>query len=246
MQKTCQLLDREYMGVSFLTLHLERAADNELNHYIENKFHLQVQKYLWLLVCFVNQNSEDKCSKVPVSCVCLQSNCHKWAKTLMSSSFYLQLQCFPRELTDSKKITAKYRGQGKKKWQNKNTLTKQNHQHFPLPEFPEFIFQFKACRLAKTCSDYITLLNVSSDTIAWHHAPLSLQVFQTTNFWITASGRTTEMKPPCLPGRAGAYVNKSHVLVLLLNRCTWTRDTNYLKIHRRNVQTLLPLVPLSL
>lgn len=51
MQKTCQLLYIEYMGISLLTLHLERAADNELNHHIENKFHLQVQKYLWLPIC---------------------------------------------------------------------------------------------------------------------------------------------------------------------------------------------------
>lgn len=51
MQKTRQLLYIEYMGISLLTSHLEGAADNELNHHIENKFHLQVQKYLWLLIC---------------------------------------------------------------------------------------------------------------------------------------------------------------------------------------------------
>lgn len=78
------------MGISLLILHLEREADNKLNHYIENKFCLQVQKYLWLLICFVNPNLQVAHNICLLICVCLQSNCHKWAKALMSSSSYLQ------------------------------------------------------------------------------------------------------------------------------------------------------------
>lgn len=101
------------MGISLLPSHLERAADNELNHYIENKFHLQVQKYLWLLMCFVNQNLQVAHSICLLSCVCLQSNCPKWAKALMSSSLYLQ-PCFSKAYR-LKTVTAKYRGQEGKK-----------------------------------------------------------------------------------------------------------------------------------